>query len=167
MKRILVNLVVIIYVVVAITVTLCLLNYNEYNVTVFGNNSLILITDDSLSPDYVEGDLIIAKKEKLNEIKEGDKIFFYNENDIKLGEVKQVNTYEGMSSTFILEGNHQIIEDDVIGSESSVKVYHNLGKVLSVLESRWGFLFLIIFPSVLAFLHEIFQVIVELGNKDD
>ena len=167
MKRTLVNLVVIVYVVVAITVTLCLLNYNEYNVTVFGNNSLILITDDSLSPDYVEGDLVIAKKEKLDEIAEGDKIFFYNENDIKLGEVKQVNTYEGMSSTFILEGNHQIVEDDVIGSESSVKVYHNLGKILSILESRWGFLFLIIFPSVLAFLHEIFQVIVELGNKDD
>ena len=167
MKRILVNLVVIIYVVVAITVTLCLLNYNEYNVTVFGNNSLILITDDSLSPDYVEGDLVIAKKEKLDEIKEGDKIFFYNENDIKLGEVKQINKYEGISSTFILDGNHQIVEDEVIGSEESVKVYHNLGKILSILESKWGFLFLIIFPSVLAFLHEIFQVVVELGNKDD
>lgn len=167
MKRTLGNLVVIIYVIVAITVTLCLLNYNEYNVTVFGNNSLILITDDSLSPDYVEGDLVIAKKEKLDEIEEGDKIFFYNENDIKLGEVKQINKYEGMSSTFILDGNHQIVEDEVIGSEESVKVYHNLGKILSILESKWGFLFLIIFPSVLAFLHEIFQVVVELGNKDD
>ena len=167
MKRTLGNLVVIIYVIVAITVTLCLLNYNEYNVTVFGNNSLILITDDSLSPDYVEGDLVIAKKEKLDEIKEGDKIFFYNENDIKLGEVKQINKYEGISSTFILDGNHQIVEDEVIGSEESVKVYPNLGKILSILESKWGFLFLIIFPSVLAFLHEIFQVVVELGNKDD
>lgn len=167
MKRTLGNLVVIVYVIVAITVTLCLLNYNEYNVTVFGNNSLILITDDSLSPDYVEGDLVIAKKEKLDEIEEGDKIFFYNENDIKLGEVKQINKYEGMSSTFILDGNHQIVEDEVIGSEESVKVYHNLGKILSILESKWGFLFLIIFPSVLAFLHEIFQVVVELGNKDD
>ena len=134
MKRTLGNLVVIIYVIVAITVTLCLLNYNEYNVTVFGNSTLILITDDSLTPDYVEGDLIIAKKEKLDEIAEGDKIFFYNENDIKLGEVKQVNKYEGVSSTFILDGNHQIVEDEVIGSEESVKVYHNLGKVLSILE---------------------------------
>ena len=167
MKRTLGNLVVIVYVIVAITVTLCLLNYNEYNVTVFGNNSLILITDDSLSPDYVEGDLVIAKKEKLDEIAEGDKIFFYNENDIKLGEVKQINKYEGMSSTFILDGNHQIVEDEVIGSEESVKVYHNLGKILSILESKWGFLFLIILPSVLAFLHEILQVVVELGNKDD
>ena len=152
MKRTLGNLVVIVYVIIAITVTLCLLNYNEYNVTEFGNNTLIIINDDSLEPDYTEGDLVIAKKEKIEEI--------------NLGEVKQVNKYEGVSSTFILDGNYQVIEDDVISSEETVKTYSNLGKILSILESRWGFLFLIIFPSVLAFLHEIFQVVVELGNKD-
>lgn len=166
MKRTLGNLVIIVYVIVAITVTLCLLNYNEYSVTEFGNNTLIIINDDSLEPDYIEGDLVIAKKEKIDEIESGDKIFFYNDKDIKLGEVKQVNKYEGISTTFILDGNHQVIEDDVIGSEESVKTYNKIGKVLSILESRWGFLFLIIFPSVLAFLHEIFQVVVELGNKD-
>ena len=166
MKRTLGNLVVIVYVIIAITVTLCLLNYNEYNVTEFGNNTLIIINDDSLEPDYTEGDLVIAKKEKIDEIEAGDKIFFYNDEDINLGEVKQVNKYEGVSSTFILDGNYQVIEDDVISSEETVKTYSNLGKILSILESRWGFLFLIIFPSVLAFLHEIFQVVVELGNKD-
>lgn len=166
MKRTLGNLVVIVYVIVAITVTLCLLNYNEYNVTEFGNSTLIIINDDSLEPDYTEGDLVIAKKEKIDEIEAGDKIFFYNDDDINLGEVKQVNKYEGVSSTFILDGNYQVIEDDVISSEETVKTYSNLGKILGILESRWGFLFLIIFPSVLAFLHEIFQVVVELGNKD-
>ena len=166
MKRTLGNLIVIIYVIIAITVTLCLLNYNDYNVTEFGNNTLILITDDSLDPDYKEGDLVIAKKGNLGKIEVGVKIFFYNDKDIKLGEVKQVNTYEGMSTTFILDGNHQVIEDDIIGSEDNVKVYNKIGKILSILESKWGFLFLIIFPSVLAFLHEVFEVIVELGNKD-
>lgn len=166
MKRTLGNLVVIAYVIVAITVTLCLLNYNEYSVTEFGDKTLILITDDSLEPDYIEGDLVIAEKGKLSKVEVGEKIFFYNDRDIKLGEVKQVNKYEGISTTFILDGNHQVIEEDVIGSEENVKVYAKLGKALSVLQSKWGFLFLIIFPSVLAFLHEIFQVIVELGNKD-
>ncbi len=166
MKRTLMNLVVILYVIVAITVTFCLLNYNEYSVTEIGKNTLILITDDSLEPDYVEGDLVIAKREKINKIEAGDKIFFYSKDDIKLGEVKQVNRYAGVSSTFILDGNYQVIEEDVICSESTVEVHHKWGKVLSILESRWGFLFLIIFPSVLAFLHEVFQVIVELGNKD-
>lgn len=166
MKRALGNLVVIAYVIIAIAVTLCLLNYNEYNVTEFGEDTLILITDDSLEPDYLDGDLVVAKKGNLDKVEVGDKIFFYNDKDIKLGEVKQINTYEGISTTFILDGNHQVIEDDVIGSEEGTKVYNKVGKVLSILESKWGFLFLIIFPSVLAFLHEIFQVIVELGNKD-
>ena len=166
MKRTLGNLVIIAYVIVAITFTLCLLNYNEYSVTEFGNNTLILITDSSLEPDYMDGDLVVAKKGNLNNIEVGEKIFFYNDKDIKLGEVKQVNKYEGVSTTFILDGNHQVIEDDIIGSEKNVKVYSTIGKILSVLESKWGFLFLIIFPSVLAFLHEIFQVVVELGNKD-
>lgn len=166
MKRTLGNLVVIAYVVVAIAVTLCLLNYNEYSVTEFGDKTLIIITDDSLEPDYIEGDLVIANKGDLDEVEVGEKIFFYNDKDIKLGEVKQVNKYENISTTFILDGNHQVIEDDVIGSEEEVKIYNKLGKALSILESKWGFLFLIIFPSVLAFLHEIFQVIIELGNKD-
>ena len=65
MKRALGNLVVIVYVIIAIAVTLCLLNYNEYSVTEFGNVTLILITDDSLEPDYLEGDLVVAKKENL------------------------------------------------------------------------------------------------------
>ena len=82
MKRTLVNLIVIVYVVIAITVALCLLNYNEYNVTEFGDNTLILITDDSLEPEYVEGDLVIATKENLDEVEVGDKIFFYNDRDI-------------------------------------------------------------------------------------
>ena len=166
MKRTLGNLVVIAYVIVAIAVTLCLLNYNEYSVTEFGDKTLIIITDDSLEPDYIEGDLVIANKGDLDEVEVGEKIFFYNDKDIKLGEVKQVNKYENISTTFILDGNHQVIEDDVIGSEEEVKIYNKLGKALSILESKWGFLFLIIFPSVLAFLHEIFQVIIELGNKD-
>ena len=91
--------------------------------------------------------------------------FFYNEKNIKLGEVKQVNEYAGASTTYVLEGNYNLIEDDAIGNENSVKVYPKLGKVLSILESKWGFLFLIIFPSVIAFLNEIVQIIAEIKEK--
>ena len=65
MKKFLWNIIVIIYIIMAITVTLCLLNFNDKKVTVFGNNTLILITDDSLSPDYNDGDLIIATNKDL------------------------------------------------------------------------------------------------------
>jgi hypothetical protein len=165
MKRFLGNIIIILYIIIAIIVTLCLLNYNEYKVTEFGDNTLILITDDALDPDYAEGDLVIATKEDLSDTEVGDRIFFYNNDEIKLGEVKQINEYEGMSTTYVLDGDFQVVEDDVIGNENSVKVYGKIGKALSIIESKWGFLFLIIFPSLLAFLNEIFQVIAELKEK--
>lgn len=166
MKTVFTNTVVIIYVIVAIIVTLCLLNYNEYKVTEFGDKTLIIINDETLEPSYSKGDLVIADKSTLKDTREGEKIFFYSDNKIKLGEVRQINKYEGMSSTYVLDGNYQVVEDEIIGNENSVKVYGMLGTVLGVIESKWGFLFLIIFPAVLAFLHEIFQVIVELKSKE-
>ena len=39
-----------------------------------------------------------------------------------------------------------------------------MGTVLNVLESKWGFLFLIVFPSLLAFLYEITVVFSEIKN---
>lgn len=165
MKRVLTNIIVIIYIAIAIIVTLCLLNYNEYKVTEFGDKTLIIIDDKTLEPSYSKGDLVIADKSTLSETKQGEKIFFYSDNKIKLGEVQQINKYEGMSSTFILSGNYQIVEDDVIGNVNSAKVYGTLGTILGAIESKWGFLFLIIFPAVLAFLYEIMQVVKELKSS--
>lgn len=166
MKRILGNFIVIIYAIMAIAVTICLLNYNEYKVTEFGTKTLIIINDDNMEPLYTKGDLVIADKSNLSETKKGDKIFFYSDGKIKLGEVIQINEYIGMNSTFVLEGNYQIVDNDVIGNENSVSIYKNVGTILSVVESKWGFLFIIIFPAVLAFLNEVVQVIAELRSKD-
>lgn len=167
MKTVLTNIVVILYIIVAIIVTVCLLNYNEYKVTEFGDKTLIIINDETLEPDYSKGSLVIADKSTLKDTKEGDKIFFYSDNSIKLGEVRQVNQYSGMSSTFVLDGNYQVVGDDVIGNSNSVKVYGVLGTILGIIESKWGFLFLIIFPAVLAFLHEVLQVVMELKSKEN
>ena len=167
MKTVLKNIIIIIYIIIAIIVTFCLLNYNEYKVTEFGDKTLIIINDETLKPNYSKGDLVIANKSTINQTKEGDKIFFYNDNKIKLGEVQQINTYEGMGSTFVIDGNYQVVEDEVIGNENSVKVYGTLGTTLGVIESKWGFLFLIIFTAILAFLHEVVQVIIELKSTKE
>ena len=53
----------------------------------------------------------------------------------------------------------------MIGTSKNAKVISKVGTVLSVLESKWGFLFLIVFPSLIAFLHEIYEFILELTNK--
>ena len=46
-----------IYAVVAITLTVFLLNYNKYNITEINNKSLIIVRDEELKPDFQKGDL--------------------------------------------------------------------------------------------------------------
>ena len=45
---------------------------------------------------------------------------------------------------------------------------NKIGAILGFIESKWGFLFLIVFPSLLAFLREIFELIMEMkGRKEE
>ena len=48
MKKILSNILFVIYVVIAVFVTVCLLSYNDFKVTEFGDYSLVIITDDEM-----------------------------------------------------------------------------------------------------------------------
>lgn len=90
MKKTISNILFILYAVIAIFVTVCLLSFNEFKVTEFGNKSLVLITDDGLMPDYKKGDLVIVDKSK--QIITGRKAFFYTTSnqkiEVKLGEVE-------------------------------------------------------------------------------
>ena len=60
MKKLIRNIFIIVYAIIAILVTVCLLSYNEYKVSEFGSNSLLLINTNKLSDEYKKGDLVIA-----------------------------------------------------------------------------------------------------------
>ena len=46
------NLIIFIYILLIIFVTICLLSYNDYKITVLGDQTLIPIIDENLEPDY-------------------------------------------------------------------------------------------------------------------
>ena len=165
MKKFLGNLIVVIYVVIAIFTTSCLLTYNEYKVSEFGDKSLVIIDKDDQSLKYKEGDLLIVGKNGYEDAVDGDTLFFYQDNGIKIAEIQQKKDFGEAGVNFVIDGNYQVLPDDVIGTSNNVKVISKAGKILSVLESKWGFLFLIVFPSLLAFLHQIYQLILEISNK--
>lgn len=165
MKKILGNIIVILYVVIAIFTTICLLTFNEYKVSEFGDKTLVIINKDEEGYNYKKGDLVIVGKEGYEKADKGDIIFFYDNDGIKIAEVQQKNDFGDAGVSFTIEGNYQVVKSDMIGASNNVKVISKAGTVLSVLESKWGFLFLIVFPSLLAFLHEIYQFILELSNK--
>ena len=172
MKKVISNVIFVIYVVIAIFVTVCLLSYNEFKVTEFGDNSLVIITDDELSPEYEKGDLVIVTKSKL--IPVGEKAFFYDtynrKIEIKLGEIVEAQRVSSSEVTYELEGKHKISSEYVLGPSSTTSKIPKVGTILSILESKWGFLFIIVLPALLAFIYQISVVISELrkskeGNK--
>ena len=165
MKKTIGNLIIILYVVVAIFTTICLLNFNEYKVSEFGDKTLVIIDKDEEGIEYKKGDLVIVGKEGYERAEKGDTIFFYDNSGIKIAEVQQKTDYGDAGVTFTIEGNYQVVKSDMIGASNNVKVISKVGTVLSVLESKWGFLFLIVFPSLLAFLHEVYEFILEVTNK--
>lgn len=167
MKKIIRNIVIAIYAIIAITITVCLLSYNDYKVTMFGSTSLVIIDNESLKPDYENGDLVLVNRSKPVEV--GDKIFFYNSQAvISLAKVTEIQVVTETQTTYVLEGSKPISSDTLIGNAKDTKVIEKVGSVLRVLESKWGFLILVVLPAVLAFLYEVFEVIAEFRrNKRD
>ena len=166
MKKILFNVLVIIYVVIAIFTTMCLLTYNEYKVSEFGDKTLVIIDKDEEGVKYKKGDLVIVDKKGYESANEGDTLFFYENDGIKITEILKKNDFGDAGITFTIDGNYQVVHENVIGISKNAKVISKVGGLLRLLESKWGFLFLIVFPSLLAFLHQLYELVLELSNKD-
>lgn len=166
MKRTIYNILITIYAIIAVFTTVCLLSFNEYKISVLGNHSLILITDDELSPDYNKGDLVIVDGSNNKKINVGEKIFFYvqegKEINVSLAQVQKRDIMSSTETTYTIEGESLVSSGNTIGQASTATVIPKVGSVLAVLESKWGFLFLIVFPSLIAFLYEIGVVISEI-----
>ena len=161
--RILLNCLITVWLIVAIFVTICLLSYNEFKVTTFGSTSLFIIDSDELEPDYLEGDLLIVKRNSDAKINEGDRVFYFNSdmdsNVLVLnGTVESKEALNKNETTYIINGN-KVSGTYVAGKIEGSKSYHTLGKILGVLTSKWGFMFLIIFPTLFVIIYEILMIV--------
>lgn len=162
--KILLSLCGLVYLGIIIFATICLLFYNQYKVTQINDKTFILI--DKKSDKYTDGDLVIFTKNPNSEIKTGDEIFFYEVSQGKVsvntGVVTKSEFISDDETTFTINNNHPISSESVIGKTLTANVYHGVGKVLYVLESRFGFLLLVILPALLFFFYEIYRLIMEI-----
>ncbi len=169
--KILLGVIIAIYLTVVIFLTVCLLNYNKYNITEFKNSSLIIVEDDALAPKYTKGNLVVVKKSKPEEIKVGDEIFFYNtyENQVSVSYTEVIATEKitEEETTYTLKGDKKLSSSNVIGKGEGSKVYKSAGKTLKTLSSRWGYLFCIVVPILLAFIYEIYAVVKEIKHPKE
>ena len=164
-------LIVAVYLVVAVFLTVCLLNYNNYHITELVKKSLIIVSDDDLEPKYVKNDLVVVYKNNNEDIKSGDYVFFYNayqnQVSVNLGKIIKSTRVNEKEYTYTLEGNLEVSSQYVIGKSETSKAYSNMGLVLKVLESRLGFLLIIILPILVLFIYQIYAVILEVKRPVD
>jgi hypothetical protein len=151
----------------AIAMAMLLLNYNDYGVTQMGNTSLILINGEISSEKYKKGDLVLVEATKLDKINTGDEIFVYQVDKdgvvtIDLGTIDKVHTIE---KAITFKNGDTYAAKFLIGKPD--KVYNKVGTYLSIIESKWGFLFIILVPSFLIFMYELSALITEIKYGKD
>lgn len=146
----------------AISITILLLNYNKYGLTQFGNTTLVMIKDDITSETFKKGDLVFVKSKKITDLELGDEIFVYriisnNKVTVEVGKVGQIYEEE---DAVAFENGDIFSKQFIIGT--SDKIYNKIGTYISIVSSKWGFLFTILVPCLLIFIYEIYALIVEI-----
>ena len=158
-----------IWVVIAIFTTVCLISYNEFSVTQFGKTSLIIIDNNDLEPTFKENDLVVVSKDSEKSYKSGDLVFFYEnnkdqENFISCAKITEVIADKEAEYSYAIDDT-RIPYSGIIGSASGATKISTFGLILSILESRWGYMFLVILPTLFLFVYEIYAIVMEV-KKD-
>ena len=166
-KNIIVGVLGCIFFAFAISITVLLLNYNKYGLTQFGNTTLVMVKDEITSEILKKGDLVFVKSEKITDLKLGEEIFVYrivgnNKVTVEVGKVGQIYEEE---DAVAFENGDIFSREFVIGTPD--KIYNEIGTYLSIVESKWGFLFLILVPCLLIFIYEIYALIVEIKYGEE
>lgn len=165
-KRIVFITVCFIYFAFALLMTVLLLNFNDYGVTQFGETSLVILKEKVNFEGFNKGELVIAEKESIKDYKEGDTVFAYRVEKkvphIEIGKVGEIYENENAIS---FENGDTYSDEFLIGKPT--KVYKSIGSFLSVVESKWGFLFIILVPCFLLFIYQIFALVVEMKYGKD
>ena len=167
--KIVLGLLVTVYLVIVVFTTALLLNRNDYGVSTFLGKYLVFVEDKKLEPTYNEHSLLVISRVDNLKVEEGTKTFFYDTyaatKKIKFTEVTKREDINEKEATYTLKDNTKISSEYVLGTEKSTMALNILGQFLYIVQSRWGFLFIVVFPLFLAFVYEIYSIYKEVKNK--
>ena len=173
-KRFFLGLLGIIFFVFALAMTILLLSYNDYGLSQFGNKTLVLMTDEIYSENYNKGDLVIVENRGFtkglgyaDKIEIGDELFAvrvdaYGNVNVEIGKVAELYVDE---NAIAFENGSTFDLKFVLGEK--VQVYEKVASFLSIVESKWGFLFIVLVPCFLIFIYEIYELVVEIKYGSD
>ena len=166
MKRKLGAVLFVIYSMIAILVTVLLLSFNEYNCSEIGGYTVYIVNDDALEPEYEENSILLVKETSDKHVKVGDEIFLYKVIDSQnfefVSRTLENKTQQGRHIIYEVEGEEYYDSTYFVGKTEDTIVIKGWGWLLTLLESKWGYLFCIVIVSLLLFLQEVFDLAIEL-----
>lgn len=167
MKRTIGAILFVIYSIIAIAVTVLLLSFNDYNCSQIGGYTVYIVKDDALEPKYKQGSILLVKSTTDKRIEVGDELFFYkiiNSSEFEfVSRTLQAKTQQGRHTIYNVENGETYDTSYLVGRAEDTKVIGGpAGTILSILESKWGYLFCIVIVSLLLFLQEVFDLVIEI-----
>ena len=169
---------------VAITIIVLVANADDDRVPSINGKSFISILTDSMSPTFKKGDLIISEKledSEKSKLQVGDIITYYV--DLDGDGFKELNSHRIVSINdnngliyYTTQGDNTVTNPtpdapvfygDVICRYTGTKI-SGIGGFLNFLQTKNGFLFVIVIPLILFFLYELCRfifVLVEFRSK--
>ena len=146
----------VIIIIFVILVTVFVLCKNKYGYTEIANYNFSYVSkeDAKYLKNINKNDLLIIKKN--NSIKQGNKVFYYDvyKNDYI---IRQANIVKIEESSYYISDTTSIEKSKIIGK--SYKTIPKLGKLISFLETKKGFILFIIIPLVIIFIYQIYKFI--------
>lgn len=156
-----VEVLIIIYV---IFITSCILCRNKFGYTQFSDMTFITVNDSNTK--FIQGskpgDLLIVRGQQIG-LDKGDLIYYYITVDekyvVRTGVIGS-KTEDDYSALYVLndEKKTSVASNRVIGKY--VSTHPGKGSVLEVLESRFGFLFLVLLPILVVFIYQVYQLVI-------
>lgn len=163
------EIIIILYVILLTSFLLC---KNKFGYTQFGDYTFNNVTlfDERNNNNVKQGDLLIVKNS--NDIKEGDVIYYYTVyNDTYIIRSNPVTSIKNDDYSYLYtvddSGPLSIVGTKVLGKHATT--YPHLGTILSVLESRMGFLFGVLLPILVVFIYQVYEfiMIIRYERADD
>jgi len=111
--------------------------------------------------------LVLVESQKIAKLEVGEELFVYRINNggsvsVEVGKVGQVYLEE---DAVAFENGDIFSNQFIIGTPG--EIYNEIGTYLAIIESKWGFLFIVLVPCLLIFIYEIYALIVEIKYGAD
>lgn len=155
-------------VIICMSLLVLVLRFMDKSPSIFGYSFYYVLTE-SMEPEIMPGEIILGKSVDADELRVGDVVTYTGESGELAGKIITHKIVKVEGSTITTQGVANDIPDPPIHAEQIMSRYVTTipfaGTLFSIINSKLGFVFLIVLPLGLLIANEI-SIIVKACKKD-